>query len=72
MAEKTGQYARYIFEPVTSDVWSVVHEDGDMTVHRRELEEDGVVVDPLKAEYCARVRVFLGCAAVVQCVCLFL
>lgn len=52
--DKTNQYARYIFEPVDSEVWSLVHEDGDMMVHRRELEEDGVVVDPLKAVYNAQ------------------
>lgn len=55
MNDKTSQYAQYIFEPVDSDVWSVVHEEGDMTVHRREVEEDGVVVDPLKAIYNAQV-----------------
>lgn len=54
--DRTSQYACYIFEPVDSDVWSLVHQDGDMTVHRRELEEDGVVVDPLKAHYHAKVR----------------
>ncbi|XP_064390808.1 ceramide transfer protein-like [Halichondria panicea] len=52
--DRTSQYACYIFEPVDSDVWSLVHQDGDMTVHRRELEEDGVVVDPLKAHYHAK------------------
>ena len=49
--EKTSQYARYIFEPVDSDSWSVVHEDGEMKVYRREMEEDGVVIDPLRATY---------------------
>ena len=49
--EKTSQYARYIFEPVDSNMWSVVHEEGEMKVYRRELEEDGVVIDPLRANY---------------------
>ena len=49
--EKTSQYARYIFEPVDSTLWSVVHEDGEMKVYRREMEEDGVVIDPLRATY---------------------
>lgn len=49
--EKTSQYARYIFEPLDSTLWSVVHEDGEMKVYRRELEEDGVVIDPLRATY---------------------
>ena len=49
--EKTSQYARYIFEPLDSTMWSVVHEDGEMKVYRREMEEDGVVIDPLRATY---------------------
>ncbi len=60
MDERSSQYARYIFEPVDTDVWSLVHQDGDMTVHRRELEEDGVVVDPLKADYHAQVPTYQG------------
>lgn len=32
-----------------SDKWTLVAEDGDMKVYKRELEEDGMVVDPLKA-----------------------
>ena len=55
--EKTSQYARYIFEPVDSTNWSVVHEDGEMKVHRREMEEDGVVIDPLRATYTVNVSV---------------
>eukprot|EP00731_Ephydatia_muelleri_P016776 Em0009g1200a len=51
--EKVQQYARYIFEPVNTN-WSLVHEDLDMKVYRRELEEGGVVVDPLKASYTVR------------------
>ena len=33
----------------------MVHEDGDMKVYRRELEENGVVVDPLRAQYTVKV-----------------
>ena len=54
--EKTSQYARYIFEPVDSNMWSVVHEEGEMKVYRREMEEDGVVIDPLRANYTVNVR----------------
>lgn len=53
--EKTSEYARYIFEPVDSTLWSIVHEDGEMKVYRREMEEDGVVIDPLRATYTANV-----------------
>jgi collagen type IV alpha-3-binding protein len=50
VGEKISQYARYLFEVVDTN-WSVVHEDGDMKVYRREVEEGGVVVDPLKSFY---------------------
>ena len=62
--EKTSQYARYIFEPVDSNVWSVVHEEGDMKVYRRELEEDGVVIDPLRANYTVNVSGVCVCVRV--------
>ena len=55
VGEKVSQYARYLFEAVGTN-WSVVYEDGDMKVYRRELEEGGVVVDPLKSFYTAIVR----------------
>ena len=54
VSEKISQYARYVFEEV-DNCWSVVHEDGEMKVYRRELEEGGVVVDPLKSFYTAGV-----------------
>ena len=54
VGEKVSRYARYIFEPVDTN-WSVVYEDGDMKVYRREMEEGGVVVDPLKSFYTATV-----------------
>lgn len=50
MSEKISQYARYLFEEVDNN-WSLVHEDGEMKVYRREMEDGGVVVDPLKS-YC--------------------
>lgn len=52
IGEKVSQYARYLFEAVDTN-WNVVYEDGDMKVYRRELEEGGVVVDPLKSFYTA-------------------
>ena len=36
-------------------MWSVVHEEGEMKVYRREMEEDGVVIDPLRANYTVNV-----------------
>ena len=32
-----------------ADSWTLVADEGDMKVYKRELEEDGMVVDPLKA-----------------------
>lgn len=49
--EKVSRYATYIFEPVDTTVWNVAHEEDDMKVYRREVEEDNVVVDPLRASY---------------------
>jgi collagen type IV alpha-3-binding protein len=54
--EKVTQYAKYIFEPVDT-TWALAHEDGDMKVYRRELEENGIVVDPLRAQFTVKVRV---------------
>ena len=31
------------------DVWECIAEDGELKVYKRELEQDGVVMDPLKA-----------------------
>lgn len=51
MNKKVTQYAKYVFEPVDQHQhWAMVHEDGDMKVYRREVEENGVVLDPLKAQ----------------------
>ena len=54
VGEQVSQYARYLFEMVDTN-WNMVYEDGEMKVYRRELEEGGVVVDPLKSFYTASV-----------------
>jgi argonaute-like protein implicated in RNA metabolism and viral defense len=59
MSEKISQYARYLFEEVDNN-WSVVYEDGEMKVYRREMEDGGVVVDPLKSFYTATVSYSLS------------
>ena len=38
------------------DTWQVIAEEGDLKVYKRELEVDGVVIDPLKASYVVKVR----------------
>ena len=53
--EKVTKYSRYAFENVQeSSLWSLVHDDGDMKVYRRELEENSIVLDPMRATYIAR------------------
>lgn len=37
------------------DTWQVIAEEGDLKVYKRELEIDGVVIDPLKASYVVKV-----------------
>ena len=32
-----------------ADTWQLVVDEGDMKVYKRETEEEGMVVDPLKA-----------------------
>ena len=48
--EKVKENLQYAYEDVGT-LWSLVHEDGDMKVYRRDLEEGGVVLDPLKAHH---------------------
>ncbi|CAF0840962.1 unnamed protein product [Rotaria sp. Silwood1] len=46
--ERTVQeHLKYVREDV-SHGWDLIHQDGEMKVYRREVEENGVVVDPLK------------------------
>ncbi|KAB7495455.1 Collagen type IV alpha-3-binding protein [Armadillidium nasatum] len=45
----TNQQLKYAKEAVEGGVWQLFNEDGEMKMYRRELEEEGLVVDPLKA-----------------------
>jgi hypothetical protein len=38
---------KYVSQDV-SDGWDLIHQEGEMKVYRREVEENGIVVDPLK------------------------
>ena len=38
------------------DTWQLIAEDGDLKVFKREVEENGIVIDPLKATHLVRVR----------------
>ncbi|CAF1492216.1 unnamed protein product [Adineta steineri] len=40
-------HLKYVHEDV-SHGWDLIHQEGEMKVYRREVEENGIVVDPLK------------------------
>ncbi|XP_065837104.1 ceramide transfer protein-like [Oscarella lobularis] len=48
--ERIQENLKFVYERV-DQFWSLVHEDGDMKIYRRDLEEGGVVLDPLKAQH---------------------
>lgn len=39
-----------------SDGWDLIHQEGEMKVYRREVEENGIVVDPLKIFHTIKVN----------------
>ncbi|UJR16210.1 hypothetical protein I4U23_003120 [Adineta vaga] len=41
------EHLQYVREDV-SHGWDLIHQEGEMKVYRREVEENGIVVDPLK------------------------
>ena len=45
----TAHQLEYAREAVVGGHWELFTEDGEMRMYRREMEEDGLVVDPLKA-----------------------
>uniref|UniRef100_A0A673MIT7 Ceramide transfer protein n=1 Tax=Sinocyclocheilus rhinocerous TaxID=307959 RepID=A0A673MIT7_9TELE len=45
----------YSLQDVGGDAnWQLVVEEGEMKVYRREVEENGIVLDPLKATHCVK------------------
>lgn len=45
-----GDHIKFdIIDDFHSNVWELLASDGEMKVYRRELEENGIVIDPLKA-----------------------
>ncbi|XP_048583823.1 ceramide transfer protein-like [Nematostella vectensis] len=48
--EKVQENLSLIRENV-DDNWYLVHEDGDMKVYRRDYEEGGIILDPMKATH---------------------
>lgn len=50
----TMEQLGYAQQGVEGGIWQLFAEEGDMKMYRRELEEDGLVVDPLKAVHQVR------------------
>jgi len=45
-----GEHLKYdLQDDLNSSVWELLASDGEMKIYRRELEENGLVLDPLKA-----------------------
>jgi collagen type IV alpha-3-binding protein len=44
---------KYVREDVNG--WDLIHQEGEMKVYRREVEENGIVVDPLKCFHTIKV-----------------
>ncbi|CAF4352273.1 unnamed protein product, partial [Adineta steineri] len=47
-------HLKYVHEDV-SHGWDLIHQEGEMKVYRREVEENGIVVDPLKCFHTIKV-----------------
>ncbi|CAF1291311.1 unnamed protein product [Adineta steineri] len=41
------EHLKYVHEDVNHG-WDLIHQDGEMKVYRREVEENGIVIDPMK------------------------
>jgi len=51
-----GDHLKYDMEDdLSSSVWELLCSDGEMKIYRRELEENGLVLDPLKAVHTVKV-----------------
>lgn len=50
-----NEHIKYASSSIDSSVWEAIHDEGEMKVYRRELEEDGMIVDPLKAVHSVQV-----------------
>ena len=42
-------------DDLNSNIWELLCSDGEMKIYRRELEENGLVLDPLKAVHTVKV-----------------
>lgn len=46
-------------DDLNSNVWELLCSDGEMKIYRRELEENGIVLDPLKAVHTVKVQLLI-------------
>lgn len=49
-----------LVDDLNSNLWELLCSDGEMKVYRRELEENGIVLDPLKAVHSVKVCDFIS------------
>lgn len=55
-----GEHLKYdLQDDLNSSVWELLCSDGEMKIYRRELEENGIVLDPLKAVHTVKVSISL-------------
>ncbi len=47
-------------DDLNSNVWELLCSDGEMKIYRRELEENGIVLDPLKAVHTVKVQLIIN------------
>ncbi|XP_013394772.1 collagen type IV alpha-3-binding protein isoform X2 [Lingula anatina] len=47
--EVIAEHIKYAAKLDIDNTWELIHDEGEMKVFKREMEEDGMVVDPLKA-----------------------
>ena len=56
-----GEHLKYdLQDDLSSNIWELLCSDGEMKIYRRELEENGLVLDPLKAVHTVKVIDRLG------------
>jgi len=55
--EVVQEHLKYdLQDDLNSNVWELLCSDGEMKIYRRELEETGIVLDPLKAVHTVKVE----------------
>ena len=55
--EVVQEHLKYdLQDDLNSNVWELLCSDGEMKIYRRELEENGIVLDPLKAVHTVKVN----------------